>query len=160
MGLVERGRRALRRGDGVGELGPLLVAEQERRPGPLEVPLDVVGEQAEKDVGPDPRLGPVVDRADLQVDRLEAPEGALDPGQELVRADDVGAREALRRDRCTEDVEPVEGCLLDDRGLVAGDRQPIVGDRDLEVLGDLVAVDDLADREPDPGRAGPLRVRS
>ena len=73
VGLAERGCRALGWRNRVDELGPGLVAEQERRPGPLRMPLDVVRERAQEDVGPDPSLGPMMDRADGEIDRLDRP---------------------------------------------------------------------------------------
>jgi hypothetical protein len=37
-----------------------MIFEQDRRPGVTQVPFDVIGEHAQKDVGADPRLDPVV----------------------------------------------------------------------------------------------------
>jgi hypothetical protein len=48
------------------------------------VPFDVLGEQAQEDMGTHPAGPPVMQRPDLQVDRFEGPEGALDLG--LVRS--------------------------------------------------------------------------
>jgi hypothetical protein len=42
------------------------------------MPLDMIGEHAQEDVGAHPLGGPVADRADLKIDHLQASEGALD----------------------------------------------------------------------------------
>ena len=81
-GLGEGGVRALAGATG-SALGRSSVAEQQRRPGTLEVPADVVGEHAQEDVRADPALRPVVDRADREVDRLERAEVPLDRARRL-----------------------------------------------------------------------------
>ena len=78
-GLHHRGPRGLRRV----RIG---VFEQQRGKPPLHVPLDVVGQHADEHVGAHAVLQVVVDRADLQVHRLEAAEGALDGAAGLVAA--------------------------------------------------------------------------
>ena len=78
-------------------LGLLIgVGEHQLAPGLAHVPLDVVGEHAQEDVRAHPIGGAVVDRAHLQIDRLERAERALDVGQRLVVAHAVG-RVHLRR---------------------------------------------------------------
>jgi hypothetical protein len=94
----------------------------------------------------------VVDRADREVDRLERSEGPLDPREELVRADHRGGVEALRGHARAQDVEAVERRLGGDRVGPPAEREVIVADVELEVLGHLVAVDDPPDRNADPGR--------
>ena len=82
-------------------LGMLLgVGEHQLAPGLAHVPLDVVGEHAQEDVRAHPIGGAVVDRAHLQVDRLERAERALDVGQRLVVAHAVGRSPSAPR--CTE----------------------------------------------------------
>ena len=59
------------------------------------VPLDVVGEHAEEDVGADAPLEAVVDGPHLEIHPLEAAEGALDPAEALVGPDRVFGPELL-----------------------------------------------------------------
>ena len=59
------------------------------------MPFDMAGEQAQKDVGAHPRGEPVVDRPDVQIDGLQAAEGALDVGEALVGADQLSAVKTL-----------------------------------------------------------------
>ena len=66
------------------------VLEQQRGEPPLHVPLDVVGQHADEHVGAHAVFQVVVDRADLQVHRLEAAEGTLDGAEALVGAHGVG----------------------------------------------------------------------
>ncbi len=60
--------------------------EQERRERLTHVPLDVIGEHAEKDVGTDPIGQVMVDEADLEVEGLVAAKRRLDVGQVFVGA--------------------------------------------------------------------------
>jgi hypothetical protein len=48
------------------------------------VPFDMAGEHAQKDMRAHPRGEPVVDRPDVQIDGLQAAEGALDAGEALI----------------------------------------------------------------------------
>jgi hypothetical protein len=43
------------------------------------MPLDVIGEHAQEDMSAHARRRPVSDRADLEIDGLQATEGPLDP---------------------------------------------------------------------------------
>ena len=66
-----------------GRLGRLVfVGEEELAPGFAQVPLDVVGEHAQKEVGPDAIGQAVMNRADLEIHRLQGAEGAFDPGRD------------------------------------------------------------------------------
>lgn len=67
-------------------LGERLIVEEQWRPGSAQVPLNVVGEQAEEDMGAYPVFTAVVDRADAQIQALECAKGALDLGKVLVAA--------------------------------------------------------------------------
>ena len=69
-----------------------LVKQHGREPG-AHVPLDMVGEHAQEDVGAHARRRPMEDRTHMQIDGLEAAEGALDLGQALVGADRCGVIE-------------------------------------------------------------------
>ena len=98
---AQGGGGPLGRGHGVpgGLRGLVLIGEQERAPGLEHVPLDVVGQQAEEDVRPHPRLEAVVDRPHLEVHGLERPEGPFHLAEALVaphRLIGVQARRSAR----------------------------------------------------------------
>ena len=61
-----------------------ILGQQQGFPRLAQVPLHVVGQHAEKYVGADAILEPVVDGPDLEVHVFEAAEGALHLGQRLV----------------------------------------------------------------------------
>ncbi len=62
----------------------LVVVEQHRRERPAHVPFEIIGQHAEENMGAHARADPVMDRADLDVDGLQAAEGALDTSEALV----------------------------------------------------------------------------
>src|SRR6516164_10511681 len=82
------GAGALRRG-----CGAIMVIEQEGGKSASHVPFEIVGEQAQKDMGADPRLGPMKHRPDCEIDAFEAAKGMFDMGQALVGAHRVGGVE-------------------------------------------------------------------
>ena len=92
---------------GSGWVGGCSSVEQQRLPGPAQVPGEVVGEHAEEDVGLDVLLEPVVDGAQLEP-ALERTEGALDLLELLVGAHDVGRFELRAGDAGAQDVDAVE----------------------------------------------------
>jgi hypothetical protein len=75
----------------------ILVGEQQLAPGLAHVPLDVVGEHVHEDVGAHARLEPMVDRADLQVHRLEGAKSAFHPAERFVATHRLGRRQLLLR---------------------------------------------------------------
>ena len=92
-----------------------MILEQQGRQLLAHVPVDVIGEHAEEDVRPHAAGEPVVDGADVEVDRLEVAEGALDVGEALVGEHRVRGVEGLGRRRGAQDVEAVERRLAGDR---------------------------------------------
>src|SRR5665647_2763004 len=62
-------------------------------------------------MGPDPVLGPVVDRAQVQVDALDGAEVAFDAGQTLVGGHHLARVHLLGADGGADDVQPVQGRL-------------------------------------------------
>jgi len=56
------------------------VVEQKRGQGVPQMPLDVIGEHAQEDMSPHPRCGPMADRPDIEIDRLQTAEGTFDTG--------------------------------------------------------------------------------
>ena len=75
----------------------LLILEQQRSPGPTEVPFHVVRQDTDQDMRTHPRLQPVMDRPHQQVDPLQAPERLLHQRQPLVRPHAVGGRQTIGR---------------------------------------------------------------
>ena len=97
----------------------VVVVEEQWREESSHVPLDVVGEHAQEDVGCYPIGEVVVYGAHLEIDALVAAEGPLDAAEALVGADRFGGRECGFGDVGTDDVEAVEGGLLGDALAVA-----------------------------------------
>jgi hypothetical protein len=79
----------------------------------------------------------VADRAQVQVDRLEAAEVAFHVGQPLVGGDHAGGVQLAGGDAGAEYVDAVQGSFGVDRALVAGVGDVVVGDLQGEVLGHL-----------------------
>ena len=117
----------------------------------------MAGEHAQEDMGAHPRHEPVVDRAKVQVDGLQATKGALDAGEVLVGADDTVGRQGFVLDAGTDDVKAVKPGFGGNAGGVAGKAEAVFGDGEVEQLGELVAVFDAADGARDlvrPSGAG------
>jgi hypothetical protein len=131
----------------------VVLVEQQRRQALAHVEFHIVGEHAQEHMRPHPRHQPVIDRPDLQVDRLQRAKSALDLGQRLVGTDRLLRRHRRRRNAGTDNVEAVKACLRRDIGVVALPGKGVVSDADVEVLGHLVAVDHGADLEADSRRA-------
>src|SRR6516162_6464727 len=141
--------------------GRVVIVEEHRGPRAPQVPLDVVGQQAEEHVRPDPVGLAVMNGARLEVDGLEAPKRALDGGEAFVAAHGLGRRESIRREARPEDIDAINGGLAGDGRLVARGADARVGDLEREVLADLATPEYLADPERDAGLAaerppGPL----
>ena len=103
------------------------------------VPLDVVGEHAEEDVGADPAFEAVVDGAHLEIDGLVAAERPFDPAQALVGPDRLFRREFPGGHVGADDVDSVQRGLFGDAALIARVGEAVVGALGVEVLADLVA---------------------
>ena len=152
-------------GIGCGEFG---VVEQQRRQGVAQMPLNMIGEHAEEDVGPYTVGGPMADGTDIEVDGLEASEGAFDPREILVGLNGFFGIKLRGRHGRADHIDAVETGLLLDLSSASLDAEMAVVDLDGEVLADLVAVDDRADGHADRRRAcaapapgcGPDRARS
>ena len=85
--------------------------------------VQVGSKHADEHMGPDPGLGPVVDRAQVQVDALDRAEVSFDPGQRLVGRHDLCGIHLLGADGGADDVDPVQGRFGGDLVLVAGERE-------------------------------------
>src|SRR5680860_11521 len=148
--LGRRRLRAPRRANGVLVDGPLLVGESERRPRLAQVPHQVFGQHADERVRPDALVAAVADGAQLEVDRLEAAEVALDYRQALVGRDHLGRAEVITAGAGAHDIDTVQGGFFVDAILFARKAETVVCDVELEVLCDLVFVDHPSDAQTDP----------
>ena len=83
----------------------------------------------------------VVDRADLELGAFQGAEGALDLFEVLVGAHDLAGGELGVCDAGAQHVDAVEGGLGVDLVGLALEGEAGVGDLDLEVLADLVALE-------------------
>ena len=97
--LAQRRRRGLCGGDDRGALAGgasrIVVVEQHGFEALAHVPFDMAGEHAQKDMGAHARGEPVVDRPDVQIDGLQAAEGALDMGKVLIGTDNALGRQGF-----------------------------------------------------------------
>jgi hypothetical protein len=142
----------------------VVIVEQDRRQAASHVPFQIVGEHAEQHVRAHPRRGPVEYRAQFEVDRLHRAEGTLDAGQALVGPHGRGGIALSWRQVGAQHVDAIQCRLGGDRFVVARETEALVGDRDVEVLGDLAPAEHHAERTADLGRAaqrlpGPLHTR-
>lgn len=104
-----------------------MIHEQERCQRLAQVPDDVVGQHAQEDMRAHAAGQAVVDRADLESDRLEGAEGAFHTGQALVGEHRRFGIERRGGQTDAQHVEAVERRLLGDRGLLAHEGQAVSG---------------------------------
>jgi hypothetical protein len=151
-------RRPLGRGHDGRPLGLtrrlVVVIEQHRGQCLAQVPLDIVGQHAEKNVRTHPLGEAVADRADVEIHCFEAAKGPLDCRQTLLGVHRAGGTEQVEGDAGAEHVEAIEGGFGHNTGGVAGIEQRFVGDLKAEVLAHLEAVEDLAHPEGNLRLAG------
>jgi hypothetical protein len=83
------------------------------------MPLYVIGEGAEEDVGSHVILGAVVNGTDKKVDTLQGPKDPFHPGKVFVVPYHIGGRKGWFTR--TDHVDPVEGFFFGDRLLVPGE---------------------------------------
>src|SRR5256885_9777486 len=88
------------------------------------------------------------DRGNLEIDGLEASEGALDAGQILVGLHALGAAHRVGRQAGSDDIEPVATGLSRDAVELAAPGEAAVANIEGEVPGHLVAVQAPAPRPP------------
>ena len=77
-------------------------------------------------MGAHPRRQPVVDRAEVQIDGLQAAKGALDMGEVLVGADDTIGRQGFVLNAGADDVKTIESGLGGDARGVAGEAKAVL----------------------------------
>src|SRR5260370_41574140 len=85
-----------------------------------------------------------MNRADVEVDQLQAAEGALDSGEALVGQYDLLGSEPRRVDGRPYDVDAIERSLLGDALLVTLKAETALGDLKPEMLAHLLAAPDHA----------------
>ena len=90
-----------------------------------------------------------MDRAEIDVVDLQVAKVTFDVCKGLVGIDDAGCIESVGLDRGAQYVDAVEGGFGRDGVFAPGQRQRVLADGDLEMLGHLELVDHLADLEPD-----------
>ena len=91
----------------------------------------------------------VMDRAQLEIDRLDRAERPLDLSEALVGEHGVFGAERVGRDTGADHVDPVKRRLLRDRRLVSFVVETIFRDRELEVLAHLEAAEHAPDAQAD-----------
>ena len=146
--------RRYRVAGGLGRL--ILVGKEQLALGRLQVPLDVVGEHAEEDMGADRPCGrqcPVaqamVGGPDLEIDGLQGPKRPLDLRERFVVTHTARTIQTLGLNRGADDIDAIEGGFRGDGVLLAGEGEGRVGEGEGKVLGHLVAVDHTTDRHAD-----------
>src|SRR5262245_5226150 len=121
------------------------------------MPLDVVSEHAEEDMSPYSIRQPMVDRPDLEIDRLQAPKRSLDLREILVGSHRGFSGKSRSGHRRANHVQAVKRGFLGDLLFVTVIGEAPLFDLEDEVLADLVVVDHLADAKPDLGLS-PQRI--
>ena len=126
----------------------IVVVEQHGFEALAHVPFDMAGKHAEEDMGAHPWGEPkwwIGRRCRSTV--FVAAEGALDPGETLIGADDAFGGQGVVCEAGADDIKPVEPGLGGDASVVAGKAEAVFGDGDVEQLGlKFVAVLDAAGR--------------
>lgn len=118
----------------------VFVVEQQRRQIAAHVPFDIVGQHTEQNMGTHMVLSAVVNRANPQIDPLEAAEGALDLGQALIAPHRVLGRATAFGLAGAHDINAVHLSFPANRFLSPGPAEEAIGDGQGEVLTHLVAV--------------------
>src|SRR5882672_1292453 len=125
--LGDGGGGALGFGDDAGalRLGGILVGVvvEHMRQALAHMPFQVVGEHADKHVGAHAIGQPVIDRPDLEIDGLDAAEGALHQAKGFVAAHRGGVVESGGGQAGTHDVEAVERRLPGNFGGLSGEAE-------------------------------------
>src|SRR3954449_7496289 len=93
------------------------------------MPFDMIGEHAQEDVSAYPFSRPVTDRSDLEIDGLQAAEGACDPREVLVGLHRLVGVEMLCRHAGADDIDPIKAGLFGDALGTALEREMAVADR-------------------------------
>ena len=113
------------------------------------MPLQIIGQHAEQDVGAHAWRGPMEHRTQLEIDGLQRTEGVLDAAEAFVGAHRGGGIGLCGRQIGANHIDAVEGGLGGDAEGVLGEAERIVGDADLEMLGHVALSQHCADRLAD-----------
>jgi hypothetical protein len=100
-------------------------------------------------VSPDPAFQPVTHRADLEIDGLDAAEGALHPGQGFVAAHGGRVVHDLEAEAGAHDIDAIRGGLGFDRVGFAREGEARIGDGQIEMFAHFMLVDHAADGQRD-----------
>src|SRR6266545_3370109 len=129
--------------------GDVLVGEGEFGEGGTQVPGEVAGEHADQHVAADPVGEVVVDGSQVQVVGLGDAEVPFHVLEVLVGGDRPGRVEDVLPDAGADHIDPVQGGLGGDLGLVPAVAEVAGADVEDEVLAHLMLVDHLAGPDPD-----------
>jgi len=122
-----------------------VIVEQDGGERLAHVPFQMIGEHAQEHVGAHAWADPMEDRTNVEVDGLEAAEGALDAGQALIGAHRISGIESIGWHIGAQHVEAVERGFCGDRGVIARDAQRVIRDDRGWLPGGRITFEVLAD---------------
>jgi hypothetical protein len=108
----------------------------------------VVGEQAQKNIGADAILVPMVDGPHVEIDGFAAAKGVFDGRQGFVGKDRRLGIEFILGHRGAQHIDPVQLGFGRDRGVIAGEGEIILGDGANEVLAILLRLNTMPTASP------------
>ena len=135
----------------------VVLVEQHGCQAAAHVPFEIVGKHAEQHMRAHPWCGPMVYRAEFQIDGFHRTEGTLDNGEALVGSHGRSGIGLRGRQIGAHHVNAVECGLGGDGGLVPVEAERVVGDGDVEVFGHLALAEYGAECLAD-GRRSTQRV--
>ena len=112
------------------------------------MPLDVIGQHAEKDVRPHVIFRVVIDRPHADLDPLQTAKRALDLREALILPHGIRRCQPIRGFTGADDIDPIELRFSLNGGFVSRPAETALSNRDREVLSHLVAIPHLADFDP------------
>jgi hypothetical protein len=127
----------------------VVIVEQDRLERLAHVPFEMVSEHAQQDVSAHAVGSTMMNRAYLEIDGLDAAEGAFDACELFVGLDRRGGVEDLGREAGEQHVDAIERGFCIDLCSVALEYQVVVRDGDDKMFGHFVVVEVGADRERD-----------
>jgi hypothetical protein len=135
---------ALGGGEWITRRGNVLIGEGEWRERFTQVPGEVRGEHAQKNMRGD-SVGEVMPHGpQAQIVGLDRSKVPFDVGEILVRADDTDGVQSFRVEAGSDHIDAVQGGLGGNPVLVPMVGERVIGDGRDEMLADLVLVDDLS----------------
>ncbi len=129
----------MRLGDDAGSqrLGglPVRIVIEHRSETLSHVPLDIIGEHAQADMCAHARGSPMEDRSNLQVDGLDAADGAFNLSEAFVGSHTGAVIESFDREAGADHIDAIETRLVIDLIELACKGEIAIGDGEREVLG-------------------------